>query len=538
MHRSIRRRVAVGLATVTVSALVAVAGASAAVAAPSSSFPKGIDVSEWQSHFQGNPDVNWAAQKAAGVQFALIKASGGYKVTNEAFADQWNGAYNAGLIRGAYHLAAPNLPSTNLTKNALTQADYFASKASDTAQGKLWSAGGQTLPPVLDIEKNNQQTTINACFGMTPTQLQSWIKSYLAEVTAKVGRTPIIYTSRDFWTECVGNSTKTFAGTALWQASYDSTVGAIPSSWATWTMWQWREGKNTAGNGGTDYDQDVYNGTLTSLHLLADPTYGHGTSTAPRLHDFNGDKKNDLLVVSSAGGAYFYKGNAKGYLLSSSSVAMGSGLKSYNAFAAVGKIKSSGYAGLYARSSSGTLYYFPIGATGKLGTRVTAAKGWSALSNITSAGDFNGDGIADLVAVDKVGVLWAYLGAGNGTFKGRVQFGSGWNSKTALVGAGDFTGDGNADLLARDSAGRLALYTHTPSSGSLRGATLASSGWNSYKRLFTPGDITGDGKADLIGVGTSGKTYLFPGTGKAATSFAARKAFGSSTSWGTRLFVG
>ena len=57
-------------------------------------------------------------------------------------------------------------------------------------------------------------------------------------------------------------------------------------------------------------------------------------------------------------------------------------------------------------------------------------------------------------------------------------------------------------------------------------------------RSFTPGDITGDGKADLIGVGTSGKTYLFPGTGKAATPFAARKAFGSSTSWGTRLFVG
>lgn len=50
------------------------------------------------------------------------------------------GATNAGVIRGAYHFARPDISS------GATQATYF------TTNGGGWSADGITLPGALDIE--------------------------------------------------------------------------------------------------------------------------------------------------------------------------------------------------------------------------------------------------------------------------------------------------------------------------------------------------------------------------------------------------
>ena len=60
--------------------------------------------------------------------------------TNPYFEQQYDGAYNAGLIRGAYHFAVPSGPSGG------DQANYFVSN------GGGWSGDGQTLPGALDIE--------------------------------------------------------------------------------------------------------------------------------------------------------------------------------------------------------------------------------------------------------------------------------------------------------------------------------------------------------------------------------------------------
>jgi hypothetical protein len=282
----------------------------------------------------------------------------------------------------------------------------------------------------------------------------------------------------------------------------------------------------------------VFNGTMTSLRLLADPTYQFTNAPQARLHDYNGDGKTDILAITSTGTLYDYRGDGKGAFLSPANVSLGTGMNSYTAFAAVGRATSSGNPGLYARGSSGSLYYFPVSPKGYLGTRVTVASGWSTMSKIASAGDFNGDGYADITAVDKVGVLWLYLGDTSGTFSGRVQLASNWNVKTLVVGGSDFNGDGYSDLVARDATGGLALYTHTPSVAGLVTATVPQTGWNNYTKIFTPGDFTGDGKADLMAIGTSGQMYVFPGTGNATDPFGSRKAVGTTTSWGSRTFLG
>jgi GH25 family lysozyme M1 (1,4-beta-N-acetylmuramidase) len=55
----------------------------------------GHDVSNWQ------PNINWPATAAAGAKFVYIKATESTTFRNPIFASQYNGAYGAGIIRGA-----------------------------------------------------------------------------------------------------------------------------------------------------------------------------------------------------------------------------------------------------------------------------------------------------------------------------------------------------------------------------------------------------------------------------------------------------
>src|SRR3954452_6227024 len=96
---------------VIVAALLA--GLTIASPAQAATVTYGQDV----SGYQGN--VNWAAQWSAGSRFAYVKATEGSSYTNPYFAQQYNGSYNAGMIRGAYHFALPN------GAGGSAQADYF-----------------------------------------------------------------------------------------------------------------------------------------------------------------------------------------------------------------------------------------------------------------------------------------------------------------------------------------------------------------------------------------------------------------------------
>ena len=137
---------------------------------------QGLDVSS----YQGN--VNWSTVAANGGRFAYIKATEGTGYTNGYFAQQYNGSYNAGLIRGAYHFALPNASS------GATQANYFVS------HGGGWSRDGKTLPPALDIEYNPYGAT---CYGLSQSAMTAWIHDFSNTVLSRTGRYPTIYTTTD-----------------------------------------------------------------------------------------------------------------------------------------------------------------------------------------------------------------------------------------------------------------------------------------------------------------------------------------------------
>ncbi|MFF8843319.1 hypothetical protein ACF08N_11375, partial [Streptomyces sp. NPDC015127] len=52
--------------------------------------------------------------------------------------------------------------------------------------------------------------------------------------------------------------------------------------------------------------------------------------------------------------------------------------------------------------------------------------------------------------------------------------------------------------------------------------TRIGSGWQIYRAMSAPGDLTDDGRADLVAQDTSGTLWLYRGTGKAAAPYAAR----------------
>ncbi|MFG2824738.1 FG-GAP repeat domain-containing protein [Kitasatospora sp. NPDC048365] len=148
-------------------------------------------------------------------------------------------------------------------------------------------------------------------------------------------------------------------------------------------------------------------------------------------------------------------------------------------------------------------------------------------------GDLTGDGKGDLLSRDAAGVLWLHPGDGAVYTKlgTPIKVSSGWNAYNTLVGAGDYSGDGRADLLARDTSGRLFLFKGTGvSTAPFAAREQIASGWDVYDMLLAPGDITGDSKGDILARTPNGVLYRYSSTGNAGTAtFAPRVKFG--TGW-------
>ena len=202
---------------------------------------EGVDVAS----YQGN--VSWPTLWTSGVRWAYAKASEGTYYRNPYFSQQYGGAYNQGMIHGAYHFATPD------TTGGATQADYFVD------HGGNWSQDDKTLPGALDIEWNPYG---DSCYGKTPSAMVTWIRNFLDRYKARTGRSAVIYTATTWWSECTGNYGG-FAANPLWIARYASTAGTLPAGWTKYTMWQYTSTGPSVG------DHDKFNGSADRLRALA-----------------------------------------------------------------------------------------------------------------------------------------------------------------------------------------------------------------------------------------------------------------------------
>lgn len=125
------------------------------------------------------------------------------------------------------------------------------------------------------------------------------------------------------------------------------------------------------------------------------------------------------------------------------------------------------------------------------------------------------DGIGDLLTLSTTGTLTVHQGTGGGKFSEKVS-GGGWPRTITAVPISDLSGDRCNDVLVRLSSGALRLYKpgcYSAVKPSTKYTTLATSGWNQYDVLTSPGDVTGDGRPDLVARASStGTVYLYKGT--------------------------
>ncbi|MEV7419506.1 VCBS repeat-containing protein [Streptomyces sp. NPDC089919] len=203
---------------------------------------------------------------------------------------------------------------------------------------------------------------------------------------------------------------------------------------------------------------------------------------------------------------------------------VGPGWNGYDALTKLAPVTGRGTGGqVVARDRAGVLWsYGHTGDRARLAARAKVGGGWGVYREIAGAGDLTGDGRADLVARDAAGVLWLYPGAGKPLFGARIKVGSGWKSYDKLIGAGDVNRDGRSDLLARDGSGALWLYAGTGKAAApFAGRVQVADGFGGYRSVAAPGDLTDDGRADLVTQDRAGALWLHAGTGDAAAPFAA-----------------
>ncbi|QNP67451.1 FG-GAP repeat domain-containing protein [Streptomyces genisteinicus] len=292
------------------------------------------------------------------------------------------------------------------------------------------------------------------------------------------------------------------------------------------------------------------------------------------MNDVNNDGIADLFARNTAGQLYFYSGTGEATRPFKGKVLVGSGWNIFNTLFSVDDLDEDGNAELFARTYSGDLYSYSSTGTGAFHPRVKLGSGWNTVDRFANGSSVPSFGKDELIGLDTAGSLYYYYDLNNGKFSprqrindvgdwkgaklqhfssldsdaaselfevydghlynlsaGAYDIGGGWGVFNTLVGPGDLSGDGKGDIVARDGSGTLYLYRGNGNATGFAAKQKIGTGWGQFNALIGAGDLSGDGRADLLARATDGKLYLYEGTGSAAAPFKAKKLIGSG--WGS-----
>ncbi len=258
-------------------------------------------------------------------------------------------------------------------------------------------------------------------------------------------------------------------------------------------------------------------------------TSAPAVSAASRPEDLDGNGHGDLLAVDPGGQLRLLSGDGQGAFAATTMATGGWG--GLGLVAAVGAWDNDNRHDVVERDA-GTLYYHPGDGRGGLLARVAISSGWDAVDTITGSGDFDGDGYSDFVARQTNGQLKIYRGNGKGGVIATRFLASGWQAYRLVFSPGDLTGDGRPDVVGVRASDNAMLLFPVVGTGTLGVPTTVEGSWGSYGAITGPGDVTGDGRDDLVARRTSdGALVVLPGTDMGSVG-AARSVSGTPT-WAT-----
>jgi hypothetical protein len=326
---------------------------------------------------------------------------------------------------------------------------------------------------------------------------------------------------------------------------------------------------DVTGDGRSDLLVRQADGSLVVRPGSADGTFGDATRTLTSFRDLdqvlapgdlNGDGRADLAARNPSTGALVaFLQKADGGFRKQR---VGTGWGSFGLIAAAGDLDGDGNADLVSRDSDGHLWWYAGHGDATFGKGVQIPGGFGRYDVITSAGDMSHDGHADLLVRErKTGTSYVLPGSGDGTFSRRlgpitrlqgaddvavgqvrgskafdlvaldggkvrawvnpggytlgrpIDTGANLSGADRILNVGDWDRDGYGDVVTRQAkSGNLRLW-RGDGRGHLTRAQVLAEGFSGVGRLAAVGDMTGDGKPDLVGQPRGGVLRVYPGKG-------------------------
>ena len=164
------------------------------------------------SHHQGAMD--WERTKAAGVQFAYIKATEGLNWYDPQFSRNGQGARYVDIPFGIYHFWRSMVTPQQQFNNIMRAYDYIR----------------KAVPIAIDVEVFD---------GLSPEHNKSMLAVLIEELIKETKIMPTLYTRKSIWDSNVAPY-KRWKELPLWVGNWDNSSPVLPRDWTDWYVWQYK----------------------------------------------------------------------------------------------------------------------------------------------------------------------------------------------------------------------------------------------------------------------------------------------------------